>query len=91
MIDCRRCDMRGVAGEACVLAALVPQASARHLEAEELRALSVLADAGLVPPLCLRATSGATGPASGPAPATLPMSGNVPAARTWAFPATKAS
>jgi hypothetical protein len=88
MIDCGRCDMRGVACQDCVVAVMAPRSAARHLEAEELRALSVLADAGLVPPLRLRVSgpastdgtgSGGTGPAS------------LPRARTWAFPHTKAS
>jgi hypothetical protein len=67
--------MRGIACQDCVVAVLAPRNAARHLEAEELRALSVLADAGMVPPLCLRVT----------APT------NLPAPRTWAIPVAKAS
>jgi hypothetical protein len=74
-VDCSRCDMRGVACQDCVVAVLTPRNAARHLEAEELRALSVLADAGMVPPLRLSVT----------APASLPAS------RTWAFPVARAS
>jgi hypothetical protein len=77
-IDCRRCDTRGVACQDCVVTVLAPRESARHLGAEELRALRVLADAGMVPPLRLNA---------GPVP--LPLSTSP--ARTWAFPATRAS
>jgi hypothetical protein len=74
-VDCGRCDMRGIACQDCVVAVLAPRNAARHLEAEELRALSVLADAGMVPPLRLSVS----GPTSLPAP------------RTWAFPTSKAS
>lgn len=78
--ECRRCDRRGEACQDCVVAVIAPLNGARHLEAEELRALSVLADAGMVTPLCLR-----TEPVSLPGPAG-------PAGpRTWAYPATKAS
>jgi hypothetical protein len=77
-IDCRRCDTRGVACQDCVVTVLAPCGSERHLGAEELRALRVLADAGMVPPLRLNA-----------GPVSLPLSS--PLVRTWAFPATKAS
>jgi hypothetical protein len=63
MIDCGRCDMRGAACQDCVVTVLAPRNAARHLGAEELRALSVLADAGMVPPLRL-----STAPTSLPAP-----------------------
>jgi protein gp37 len=53
MIDCGRCDMRGAACQDCVVTVMAPRIAARHLGAEELRALSVLADAGMVPPLRL--------------------------------------
>jgi hypothetical protein len=77
-IDCRQCDTRGVACQDCVVTVLAPRNSARHLGAEELEALRVLADAGMVPPLRLNA-----------GPVILPL-GSSPA-RTWAFPETKAS
>lgn len=51
--DCRRCDRRGEACQDCVVAIIAPPSGARHLEAEELRALSVLADAGMIAPLRL--------------------------------------
>jgi hypothetical protein len=51
---------------------------ARQLEAEELRALSVLADAGMIPPLRLKV-----------APRHSATAPSIP--RSWAFPATKAS
>ena len=53
--ECRRCDSRGEACQDCVVAVIAPLNGARHLEAEELRALSVLADAGMVRPLRLHA------------------------------------
>jgi hypothetical protein len=56
-IDCRRCDTRGVACQDCVVTVLAPRSSARYLGADELRALRVLADAGMVPPLRLNAGS----------------------------------
>jgi hypothetical protein len=78
-IDCRQCDTRGVACQDCVVTVLAPRASARHLGAEEMRALRVLADAGMVPP-GVRDRLGLNAE-----PVTLPK------ARTWAFPATRAS
>jgi hypothetical protein len=60
LIDCHRCDMRGVACQDCVVAVLAPRSAERHLEAEELRALGVLADAGMIPPLRLSVTSAHT-------------------------------
>jgi hypothetical protein len=77
-IDCRRCDTRGVACQDCVVTVLAPRGSERYLGAEELRALRVLADAGMVPPLRLSA-----------GPVSLPLTSSL--ARTWAFPVTKAS
>jgi hypothetical protein len=78
--DCGWCDTRGGACQDCVVTILAPRGGARHLEAEELQALSVLADAGMLPPLRLR--TGST------APVTLTA---LPGSRSWAFPASKAS
>jgi hypothetical protein len=64
-IDCRRCDTRGAACQDCVVTVLAPRDSARYLGAEELRALRVLADADMVPPLRFNA-----GPVALPAPRT---------------------
>jgi hypothetical protein len=77
-ISCDRCDTRDGACQDCVVTVLASRGSARHLEAEELRALRVLADAGMIPPLRLNAQVKR-------APKTPGTS------RTWAFPATKAS
>ena len=77
-IGCDRCDTRDGVCQDCVVTVQASRGSARHLGAEELRALRVLADAGLIPPLRLNAQ-----PKRAPeAPGML---------RTWAFPATKAS
>jgi hypothetical protein len=81
-IDCRRCDTRGDACQDCVVTVLASRDSARHLGPEELRALRVLADAGMVPPLRMNA---------GPVTLPLGLPADSPRARTWAFPATKAS
>jgi hypothetical protein len=86
--DCRRCDTRGAACQDCVVAVIAPLNGARHLEAEELRALSVLADAGMVPPLRLHTKAGLRERADErqqAEPATLPEP------RSWAYPATRAS
>jgi len=84
-IDCRRCEMRGAGCQDCVVTFLEPRnvagfsASApSHLGEAELRALSVLAAAGMVPPLRF----------------ALPGSTVLPGARAWTprvFPAAKAS
>jgi hypothetical protein len=60
VIDCRLCAMRGAGCRDCVVAVLsparvtghAPQAP-DHLDEAEVRALRVLADAGMVPPLRL--------------------------------------
>jgi hypothetical protein len=70
--------MRGVACQDCVVTVVAPPGVARHLEAEELRALGVLAEAGMIPPLRLKV-----------APSRPPKAPSMP--RSWAFPATKAS
>jgi hypothetical protein len=81
--DCRRCDRRGEACQDCVVAIVEPLNGARYLEAEELRALRVLADAGVMPPLRSRSE-----------PVDLPGSRESRSPgkpRQWAYPATKAS
>jgi hypothetical protein len=52
MIDCDRCEVRGLACDDCVISVLmgVPGRPA-SLTLEEQRALRALADGGLVPPL----------------------------------------
>jgi hypothetical protein len=48
-IDCGRCDIRGLACAHCAQAAIV--GGGDDLGPAELRALAVLANAGLIPPL----------------------------------------
>ena len=87
-IDCGRCEMRGSGCRDCVVTALVPRKAASfsaasaampgYLGEQEVRALGVLADAGLVPPLRF----------------SFPGSTVLPGARAWTqrvFPDTKAS
>ena len=89
-IDCGRCQMRGAGCQDCVVTALEPRnvasfsaAATGYLGEAEVKALAVLAAAGLVPPLRL----------SLPSP-TLPSPTILPGARAWnqrVFPDTKAS
>jgi hypothetical protein len=84
-IDCGRCEMRGAGCQDCVVTVLEPQNVAGfsaeapgYLGEAEVRALGVLAAAGMVPPLRL----------------SLPGSTILPGARAWThqvFPDTKAS
>ena len=82
-IDCGRCEIRGTGCQDCVITALEPTNAAglsaqSYLGEAEVKALGVLAAAGLVPPLRF----------SRPGQAVLP------GARAWArrsFPDTKAS
>ena len=84
-IDCGRCEMRGTGCDDCVITVLGPRngaaanaAASGYLGEEEVKALGVLAAAGLVPPLRL----------------SLPGSTVLPGARAWvrqSFPDTKAS
>jgi hypothetical protein len=84
-IDCGRCEMRGAGCQDCVVTTLEPGNVAGfsaeapgYLEEAEVKALGVLAAAGMVPPLRL----------------SLPGSTVLPGARTWTqriFPDTKAS
>ena len=54
IIDCGRCETRGNGCRDCVFTVLGPPNVAGYLGEAEVRALGVLADAGLVPPLRLR-------------------------------------
>jgi hypothetical protein len=81
-IDCGRCVMRGAGCRDCVVAVLeaptvtgYPARAPGYLDEAEVRALGVLATAGMVPPLRL----------------SLPGARIRPEARTWIFPDTKAS
>ena len=84
-IDCGRCEMRGTGCQDCVVTALepgtaagFPAAAPGYLGEAEVKALGVLAAAGMVPPLRL----------------SLPGSTVLPGARAWtqrAFPDTRAS
>jgi hypothetical protein len=53
IIDCGRCETRGNGCRDCVITVLGPPNVAGYLGEAEVRALGVLADAGLVPPLRL--------------------------------------
>ncbi len=56
LIDCDRCEVRDIACPDCVVTALLGMpARRREIDEDERRALRVLADARLVPPLRLRA------------------------------------
>jgi hypothetical protein len=84
-IDCGRCEMRGTGCRDCVVTALEPRNAAGfsaqapgYLGEAEVKALGVLADAGMVPPLRF----------------SLVGSKVLPGARAWVqrvFPDTKAS
>ena len=54
IIDCDRCETRGNGCRDCVITVLEPRNVTGYLGEAELRALGVLADAGLVPPLRLK-------------------------------------
>lgn len=76
--QCQQCDTHGFACQDCVVTVIAPRGASRHLEEEELRALNVLADAGMIPRLRLNVSR--------------PRVPKVPDAhRTWAFPSSKAS
>jgi hypothetical protein len=85
VIDCGRCVIRGAACADCVVTVLGPRNAAgvcgggmAELDAAELRALCVLAEAGMVPPLRLSSQGGRL----------------LPGARTWTqrvLPDSKAS
>ena len=56
-IECGRCEMRGIGCRDCAIAVIESQNVTDCLTQEQLRALRVLADAGLVPPLRLSPAS----------------------------------
>jgi len=56
-VDCGRCGTRGIGCRDCVVAVIESQNVTSCLGAAEVRALRVLADAGLVPPLRLSPAS----------------------------------
>jgi hypothetical protein len=62
MIDCGRCEMRGTGCRYCAIAVVESRNVTGYLGEAELRALGVLADAGLVPPLPFTIAGAATGP-----------------------------
>jgi hypothetical protein len=77
-IDCGRCEMRGVGCRDCAIAVIETRNVTGYLAEPELRALGVLADAGLVPPVRL----------------TIAGTTFQPGARTWTsmtFPDIRAS
>jgi len=83
-IDCSRCEMRGAGCQDCVITVLEPRnatgfsAASSDLGEAELKALGVLAAAGMVSPLRF----------------SLPGSAVLPGARAWrrrSFPDSKAS
>ncbi|GAB3571622.1 hypothetical protein GCM10027445_27210 [Amycolatopsis endophytica] len=53
IIDCNRCALRGRACGECVLSAVVDPPPVVELDDQELAAVELLADAGLVPPVRL--------------------------------------
>lgn len=56
-IDCGRCEMRGIGCRDCAIAVIESRNVTGYLGEAEVRALRVLADAGLVPPLRLTLSS----------------------------------
>ncbi|WP_370249981.1 hypothetical protein [Nocardioides sp.] len=52
-IDCDSCEVRGLACHDCVVTVLLGPPPELRLDEEERRALDVLAESGLVPPLRL--------------------------------------
>lgn len=52
-VDCDRCEMRGIGCRDCAVAVIESQNVTGCLTGEQVRALRVLADAGLVPPVRL--------------------------------------
>jgi len=50
IIDCNRCALRGRACGDCVLSVIVDAPPVVELDSEELAAVELLSDAGLVPP-----------------------------------------
>ncbi len=63
-IDCGRCEMRGIGCRDCAIAVIETRNVTGYLPDAELRALGVLADAGLVPPVRLTIAGTSTRPGS---------------------------
>jgi hypothetical protein len=61
-IDCGRCQMRGIGCRDCAIAVIETRNVTGYLPEAELQALSVLADAGLVPPVRLTTAGTRTRP-----------------------------
>ena len=57
MTECGGCEMRGIGCPDCVVAVIESQSVTSCIGEPEMRALRVLADAGLVPPLRLSPAS----------------------------------
>lgn len=51
IVDCERCEVRGLACDDCVVSVLLGPYPSAGLGDEECAAVGVLADSGLVPPL----------------------------------------
>lgn len=51
LIDCDSCAVRGTGCDDCVVSVLLGPPPEVHVDADEARALEVLAQSGLVPPL----------------------------------------
>ncbi len=73
LIDCDRCEARGLACADCVVSVLLgmPEHGA-DLDGAEQRAIGVLAEAGLVPPLRLVVDASTADPDDETAPRNLP-------------------
>lgn len=73
LIDCDRCEARGLACSDCVVSVLLgmPEHGA-DLDGAEQRAIGVLAEAGLVPPLRLVVDASTPDPDDETAPRNLP-------------------
>ena len=108
-IDCGRCEMRGTGCQDCVVTVLGPGDAAGYsaqrpgyLGEAEVKALGVLAAAGMVPPLRFSPPGSTVLSGSTVPPGSTVMSGStvppgstvLPGARAWtrrSFPDTKAS
>jgi hypothetical protein len=51
IVDCDRCEVRGLACDDCVVSVLLGPPRPREMADDERRAVDVLATSGLVPPL----------------------------------------
>lgn len=82
LIDCDRCDVRGLACSDCVVSVLLGPSG--QLDGEERHAIGVLADAGLVPPLRLAVAGEKSETIESPGRESVPdtMSRDLPKARS---------